>query len=81
MLDAIAETGHARIDHDQPECPKPEPRLANTFGPCRLERDAQAESDQGQAGGGEDHPFLLVGHAVILEDFQLRCNRSSYAQA
>lgn len=63
MFDAIAKAGHARIDHDQPECTEPEPRLADTFGAGRLERDAQAESDQCQADGGEDHPFLLMGHA------------------
>jgi hypothetical protein len=63
MFDAIAETGHARIDHDQPECAEPEPRLASAFGPCRLERDAQSKSDQGQAAGREDHPFSVVGHA------------------
>jgi hypothetical protein len=67
VFDAIAETGHPSIDHDQPECSKPEPRLTSIFGACRLERDAQAKSDQGQAGGGEDHPFLLVGHVEDSE--------------
>jgi hypothetical protein len=77
VFDRIAKAGHARIDHDQPERAEPEPRLARVFGAGRLERDAQSKSDQGQAGGGEDHPFLLVGHDVILEDVRLPCNRSS----
>jgi hypothetical protein len=63
VLDAITKAGHARVDHDQAERAEPEPGLVNTFGPCRLERDAQAKSDQGQAGGGEDHPFSLMRHA------------------
>jgi hypothetical protein len=59
----ITEAGYARVDHDQPERAEPEPRFTNAFGACSLERDAQAQSDQGQAGGGEDHPFAFVGHA------------------
>jgi hypothetical protein len=69
VFDAIAKAGHARVDHDQPERAEPEPSFARIFGACSLERDAQTQADQGQAGGGEDHPFLLVRHAQFSSIF------------
>jgi hypothetical protein len=63
VFDRVTKTGHACIHDDQSECAEPEPGFASRFGACRLERDAQTQSKQAQSGGGEDHPFLLVGHA------------------